>query len=241
PHGLVRVPLNRNTSLPGSVTGNGRSRAAFTTLKIDVFAPIPRASERTATAAKPGLALKTRKPYRRSCIRVSILPLNSVWSAESGVRSQESEIRSQEIELPTPHSRLRTPDSALRTPHFLQSFVSQRDHRICSRRAARGHETSRERHNQYRQADRDKRCWICRTHVKQQSRHQPSQPESTDQSRGHSDHRDQHTLLHNQLLNVAWFGAERDSYSDFVRALRYRISHHAVDSDRRQQHRKHGE
>jgi hypothetical protein len=46
---------------PGSGKGNGRSRAASTTLKRAVFAPIPSARMPTAAAAKPGLLRSVRR------------------------------------------------------------------------------------------------------------------------------------------------------------------------------------
>jgi hypothetical protein len=42
------------TRRSGSSNGSGRSRTAFTTLKIAPFAPMPSASVATATAVKPG-------------------------------------------------------------------------------------------------------------------------------------------------------------------------------------------
>ena len=40
--------------------GSGRSSSAFTTVKMAVFAPMPIASDRIATAAKPGLWTSAR-------------------------------------------------------------------------------------------------------------------------------------------------------------------------------------
>ena len=42
--------------------GKGRSKTAFTTLKIAVLAPMPSASVNTATAVKPGFFPSIRKP-----------------------------------------------------------------------------------------------------------------------------------------------------------------------------------
>src|SRR5436305_90302 len=47
--------------------GRGFKRTPSTKLKMAVFAPIPIASVRTATAVKPRLFRNVRKPYRRSC------------------------------------------------------------------------------------------------------------------------------------------------------------------------------
>src|SRR5215469_8096882 len=52
--------------------GSGRSKTAFTTLKMAVFAPMPSASVRTVTAVKPGFFPSMRAAYRRSCQMVSI-------------------------------------------------------------------------------------------------------------------------------------------------------------------------
>ena len=46
--------------------GNGRTRTAFTKVKIVVFAPMPSASDNTAAAVKPGLRRSSRTPWRRS-------------------------------------------------------------------------------------------------------------------------------------------------------------------------------
>jgi hypothetical protein len=42
-------------------------RTAWTTLKIAVLAPMPRARVRTATRVKPGLLVSIRAPKRTSC------------------------------------------------------------------------------------------------------------------------------------------------------------------------------
>src|SRR5262245_16809058 len=52
--------------------GSGLSNTALTTLKIAVFAPMPRASVRTAVAVKPGFFINIRAPKRRSCQSVCI-------------------------------------------------------------------------------------------------------------------------------------------------------------------------
>lgn len=60
------------TRRSGSGKGNGRSNTAFTTLKMAVFAPMPRASVITAMAAKPGRFKSERTAYRRSLINESM-------------------------------------------------------------------------------------------------------------------------------------------------------------------------
>src|ERR1039458_4223518 len=62
-----------DTSRPGSTKGIGRSRTAFTTLKMAVLAPIPRTSASSATALNPGLLQRTRVAKRRSFQRLSII------------------------------------------------------------------------------------------------------------------------------------------------------------------------
>ena len=59
------------TIFSGFGKGSGRSSTAFTTLKMAVFAPMPRARVRPTTAVKPGLLPSMRAPYRKSWIRVS--------------------------------------------------------------------------------------------------------------------------------------------------------------------------
>jgi len=53
----------------GSRTGRVRSRTALTKLKIAVFAPIPKASDKTATSVKPG---DRRKPLRACRVSASM-------------------------------------------------------------------------------------------------------------------------------------------------------------------------
>src|ERR1700722_13269866 len=55
------------TTREGSRKASGRRRTPLTTVKIAVFAPMPRASVRTATAAKPGFLISIRTPYFKSC------------------------------------------------------------------------------------------------------------------------------------------------------------------------------
>src|SRR5882724_7582294 len=64
-----------NTNLLASLYGRLSSKTAFTTEKIAVFAPIPSASVRIATAANPGFFRSIRSPNRISCSRsASISP-----------------------------------------------------------------------------------------------------------------------------------------------------------------------
>src|SRR5205814_7288200 len=63
---------------PGASNGNGRSRTPFTTLKIAVLAPIPRARTITANAANPGALRTARSPYLRSVSKEPIRFFNSV-------------------------------------------------------------------------------------------------------------------------------------------------------------------
>src|SRR6266481_805391 len=60
------------TSRSGSSNGSGRSNTAFTTLKMAVFAPIPRARVSTTINVKPGFFASIRKLYRKSSQSVCI-------------------------------------------------------------------------------------------------------------------------------------------------------------------------
>src|SRR5271156_1950239 len=52
----------------GCARARGRRRTAFTTEKIAVLAPIPRASVRIATRVKPGDFRNIRNAYFKSCV-----------------------------------------------------------------------------------------------------------------------------------------------------------------------------
>jgi hypothetical protein len=54
------------TSACGLRTGSAHNRTLLSKLKIAVFAPIPSASERTATAVKEGVRRNERTANRRS-------------------------------------------------------------------------------------------------------------------------------------------------------------------------------
>src|SRR5437867_12961566 len=60
------------TSRSAAGNGNGRSKTQFTTLKMAVFAPMPRASVSRATAVKPGFFSSWRKANLRSFITQSL-------------------------------------------------------------------------------------------------------------------------------------------------------------------------
>src|SRR5690349_12025324 len=62
----ARWSCHTATSRPASRYGSGRRSIALTTLKIAVFAPTPRATVRSTTAAKPGAARRRRSAYRTS-------------------------------------------------------------------------------------------------------------------------------------------------------------------------------
>jgi hypothetical protein len=63
------------TSRSGSRKGSGRSKTAFTTLKIVPLAPMPRARVKTAMPVKPGLLPSLRSAYRASCQMLPMLLL----------------------------------------------------------------------------------------------------------------------------------------------------------------------
>src|SRR5437762_1143856 len=74
-----------DTIRSGSATGRGRNNTMLIRLKIAVFAPMPRASVRTATAVKPGFFSSWRKANLRSFItqRKSLLLGEMNVAAES--------------------------------------------------------------------------------------------------------------------------------------------------------------
>src|ERR1700733_8931366 len=63
---LTRVGSPTTTSCCGSLTGSILSKSAFTTVKIAVFAPMPKARVTMATAVNPGLLRNWRSAKRRS-------------------------------------------------------------------------------------------------------------------------------------------------------------------------------
>ena len=69
--GPMLLPLwlprwNSITNCSGSFTGSFRSRIWSISVKIAVLAPIPRASDKMATAANSGLRRRPRRARRRS-------------------------------------------------------------------------------------------------------------------------------------------------------------------------------
>src|SRR5262250_1271330 len=59
--------------LSESGNGSGAKSARSITEKIAVFAPMPSARARIATVVKPGLLIRTRREWRTSASRVSII------------------------------------------------------------------------------------------------------------------------------------------------------------------------
>src|SRR5438552_17211094 len=64
-----------STSCCGSLTGRSLNKTWSRSVKIAVFAPMPRARVRTATAVKPGVRASMRKVYFRSRSTVSSQPM----------------------------------------------------------------------------------------------------------------------------------------------------------------------
>src|SRR6266849_1746384 len=62
--------VSTSTTREMSLTGKGLRRMAFTTVKMVVLAPIPSASDSTATVLNPGFFVSMRPAYRMSCHRV---------------------------------------------------------------------------------------------------------------------------------------------------------------------------
>src|SRR5262249_21543722 len=65
------------TTSPGFLIGRGRNNRALATLKIAVFAPIPNASEKTATRVKVGLSAISLIAKRKSWNKAPIVILRS--------------------------------------------------------------------------------------------------------------------------------------------------------------------
>src|SRR6266849_395659 len=63
------------TSCWGSLTGSKRNKTWSRSVKMAVFAPMPRARVRTATAVKPGVRASMRKVYLTSRRTVSSQPV----------------------------------------------------------------------------------------------------------------------------------------------------------------------
>jgi hypothetical protein len=68
------LSVDIRTSRPGSSTGSVRSTSALTRLKMALFAPMPSASDSTATAVKPGFLLSVRAANFTSCANCSTAP-----------------------------------------------------------------------------------------------------------------------------------------------------------------------
>src|SRR5262249_23634133 len=79
--GTWRTRVNREASANGS----GRRSTASTTLKIAVFAPIPKARMPIAAAAKPGLLRRVRRLKRRASRSVPMGSLHG-WRTPRGRR-----------------------------------------------------------------------------------------------------------------------------------------------------------
>src|SRR5215469_4675399 len=62
---IIRLPFGN---------GRGRSKTAFTTEKIAVFAPIPKATVKTDTTANPRFFARFLNPNRKSCQNEFIAP-----------------------------------------------------------------------------------------------------------------------------------------------------------------------
>src|SRR5713101_501785 len=71
------------TSCWGSLTGRRRSKTWSRRVKMAVFAPMPRARVRTATAVKPGVRTSMRKVYFKSRRAVSSQPMMVRWRVAS--------------------------------------------------------------------------------------------------------------------------------------------------------------
>src|SRR6185437_11589581 len=86
---IANLPV-RCTSRLGESKGRGRSSTASITLKIAVFAPMPRARVSTATAVKPADLASIRMPYFRSFQSAPISSPNFLFVTQ---RSQRIDVR----------------------------------------------------------------------------------------------------------------------------------------------------
>ena len=73
--GSFAAMVDSRTSWRGSRIGRERRIRALIKLNIAVFAPIPNAIERIATAVVIGLLKSIRTPYRMSCQRTLIVQM----------------------------------------------------------------------------------------------------------------------------------------------------------------------
>ena len=85
--------FHRITNRSGLSYGRGRNSNAFATLKMEVFAPIPIASDNTAASVKPGFLAKERRANRMSCIQVFIGRHRSIGSGQLGDRAYRNDGR----------------------------------------------------------------------------------------------------------------------------------------------------
>src|SRR5689334_3889685 len=82
--------------------GNPRSRTAFTVLKMAVFAPMPRASTSSATAANPRLLFNVRKAKRTSWVNAILDP-----ACQSGEHARGDNLRPSRETVVEPLARTR--------------------------------------------------------------------------------------------------------------------------------------
>src|SRR5215472_1748587 len=75
---VVAFEYAKSTRLGGSATGSFFRSSASTHVKIAALAPIAKPSDRTAAAVNPGLFLKMRIEYSRSCRKALVISLCAI-------------------------------------------------------------------------------------------------------------------------------------------------------------------
>ena len=113
----------------------------------------------------------------------------------------------------------------------------ERDYWIEFRGAPRGQIASDERDGDEQQRDHDECRRIACAHPEEQIRNHARETEGTDQSDDNTDRGQRHALPNDQSQHIGFLRTERHANSDFMGALRDRVSHHAVDAERGEQER----
>src|SRR5688572_21824394 len=121
-----------------------------------------------------------------------------------------------------------------------RSFGSERDRRIDAQRAPHGDPVGEQCDNRQHHRGGGERRGIHRADSEHERSEIPRGHERGGKARGHTDRDELAPAAQNQPHDVAAPGAERDAYADLARALRYAVRHHAVESNRREQHRNAG-
>src|SRR6185295_13269442 len=120
---------------------------------------------------------------------------------------------------------------------LLVLFVTKRHQRIHSRCAARGEITSQKCHDGDDQRDHHERWSIRRADAEEQPGYHARQRECTYGAEHDANEGQNQSLAHHEPEHITSLCAERDSYPDLVRTLRYRIVDDTKHTDHREQER----